>query len=88
LLRNDSVHNAILLTHGFNLPYVHDFVPLDLQLNSSLGRLLETFRFTSVTRSRTVGMTPWMGDQLVAVHKHRKTHTTLLIFITVSVDKR
>jgi hypothetical protein len=36
---------------------------------------------TSVTRSRTVGRTPWMGDQFVArplpVHKHRKTaHTT------------
>jgi hypothetical protein len=31
-----------------------------------LGRLHETFRFISVTRSRTVGRTPWMGDQLVA----------------------
>jgi hypothetical protein len=26
----------------------------------------ETFRFISVTRSRTVGRTPWTGDQLVA----------------------
>jgi hypothetical protein len=31
-----------------------------------LGRLHETFRFISVTRSRTVGTTPWTGDQLVA----------------------
>jgi hypothetical protein len=30
------------------------------------GRLHETFRFISVTRSRTVGRTPWTGDQLVA----------------------
>jgi hypothetical protein len=50
-----------------------------LQPNSGLGRLHETFRFTSVTRSTTVGRTPWKGDHLVArslpVHKHRKTHT-------------
>jgi hypothetical protein len=31
-----------------------------------LGRLLETFRFISVTRSRTVSRTPWTGDKLVA----------------------
>jgi hypothetical protein len=31
-----------------------------------LGRLHETFRFISVTRSRTVSSTPWTGDQLVA----------------------
>jgi hypothetical protein len=31
-----------------------------------LGSLHETFRFISVTRSRTVGRTPWTGDQLVA----------------------
>jgi hypothetical protein len=31
-----------------------------------LGRLHETFRFISVTRSRTVGSIPWTGDQLVA----------------------
>jgi hypothetical protein len=31
-----------------------------------LGRLHETLRFISVSRSRTVGWTPWMGDQLVA----------------------
>jgi hypothetical protein len=30
------------------------------------GRLLETFRFISVTRSRTVSRTSWTGDQLVA----------------------
>jgi hypothetical protein len=31
-----------------------------------LGRLHETFHFISVTRSSTVGRTPWTGDQLVA----------------------
>jgi hypothetical protein len=31
----------------------------------SLGRLHETFRFISVTRSRTVG-TPWTGDQFIS----------------------
>jgi hypothetical protein len=31
-----------------------------------LGHLHKTFRFISVTRSRTVGRTPWTGDQLVA----------------------
>jgi hypothetical protein len=30
-----------------------------------LGRLHETFCFSSVTRSRTVGRTPWTGDQLI-----------------------
>jgi hypothetical protein len=47
--------------------------------NSGLGRLHECFRFTSLTRSRTVGRTPWTGDQLVArplpVEEHRKPHT-------------
>jgi hypothetical protein len=37
------------------------FFPLALQPNSDLGRLHETFRFTSVTRSRTVGRTPLDG---------------------------
>jgi hypothetical protein len=32
------------------------------------GRLHETFRFISVTRSRRVSRTPWTGDQLVARH--------------------
>jgi hypothetical protein len=32
----------------------------------SLCRLHETFRFISITRSRTVVRTPWTGDQLVA----------------------
>jgi hypothetical protein len=52
---------------------------LPLQTNSGLGHLHETFCFTSVTRSRTLGRTLWMGDQLVTrplpVQKHRKTHT-------------
>jgi hypothetical protein len=33
-----------------------------------LSRLHETSRFISVTRSRTVSRTPWLGDQLVARH--------------------
>jgi hypothetical protein len=33
-----------------------------------LGRLQETFRFISGTRSRRVGRTPWTGNQLVARH--------------------
>jgi hypothetical protein len=63
---------------GITLPFTFT---LALQLNAGLGRLHVTFRFTSATtcRSRTVGRTPWTGDQLVArhpvVHKHRKTHT-------------
>jgi hypothetical protein len=32
----------------------------------SLKLIHETFRFISVTRSRTVDVTPWTGDQLVA----------------------
>jgi hypothetical protein len=34
------------------------------------GRLHETFRFISVTKSRTVSRTPWTGDQLVARPLH------------------
>jgi hypothetical protein len=51
------------------------FFLLALQPNSGLGRLHETFRFTSVTRSRTVGRTTWTGDQLVArpLPGHTKT---------------
>jgi hypothetical protein len=59
---------------------VNFFFPLALQPNSAFGRLHEIFRLVSVTRSRTVGRTPWTGDQLVArrlpVLKHRKTHRT------------
>jgi hypothetical protein len=36
------------------------FFPCDL------GRLHETFRFISISRSRAVSRTPWTGDQLVA----------------------
>jgi hypothetical protein len=32
------------------------------------GRLHETFHFISVTRSMTVGRTPWTSDQLVTRH--------------------
>jgi hypothetical protein len=61
------------------MPNYVNFFPVALQPNSGLGRLHVTFRFTSVTRFRTAGRTPWTGDQVVArplpVHKHRKTHT-------------
>jgi hypothetical protein len=64
--------------------------PLTLEPNSGLGRLYETFHFTSVTRSRTVGRvdrTPWTGDQFVTrplpVHKHRETHATQTLNIHV-----
>jgi hypothetical protein len=67
-----DVDGRIILTRDI-------FFPLALQPNLGLGRLYGTFRFTSVTRSRTVGKTPWTGDQLVSrplpVHKHRKTYT-------------
>jgi hypothetical protein len=49
--------------------------PLPVQPNSGLGRLHETFRFTSVTRSRTDGGTPWTGDQLRARPLSAQTHT-------------
>jgi hypothetical protein len=59
--------------------HISFFFPLALQQNSGPVRLYETFRFTSFTRSRKVGRTPWMDAQLVArplpVNKHRKTHT-------------
>jgi hypothetical protein len=55
---------------------------LALQPNSDLGRLHETFRFTSVTRSRTIGRTPWRGDQLVA----NTNHYLLLLFPGVGWD--
>jgi hypothetical protein len=43
------------------------FFPLVLQLNSGLDCLHDSFRFTSVTRSRTVGRAPWTGDQLATM---------------------
>jgi hypothetical protein len=69
------VHTVI----AFISEYSSNFFPLAIQPNSCLDHLHETFRFTSVTRARTVGRTSWNGDQLVAkplpLHKHRKTHT-------------
>jgi hypothetical protein len=41
------------------------FFSVALQPNLCLGHLHETFRFISVTISRTVSSTPWTGDQLV-----------------------
>jgi hypothetical protein len=58
---------------------VSSLPPLAVQSNLYLDRLHETFRFNSVTKSRTVGRSPWTSDQVVArslpVHKHRITHT-------------
>jgi hypothetical protein len=65
------------LVHYASLPLLP--FPLALQPSFGLGRLHETFSFTLVTRSRTVGRAPWMGDRLVArplpVHTRRKTLT-------------
>jgi hypothetical protein len=48
-------------------PIVSFFFPLWLySLILGLGRLHETCRFISVTRSRTVSRTPWTSEQLVA----------------------
>jgi hypothetical protein len=58
--RNFTLTKLLVYTHIFF------FILLSLQPNSGLGRLHETFRFTSVTRSRTVGRTPWTDDQLIA----------------------
>jgi hypothetical protein len=53
---------------------------LALKPNSGLGRFHETFCFSSVTRSRTIGRTPRTGDQLFArplpLHKYKNAHTT------------
>jgi hypothetical protein len=68
---------AMLITRRTSLRRV--FFPLALQPNLGLGRLHETFRFTSVTISKRVGRSPLTGDQLVvrplSVHKHSETHT-------------
>jgi hypothetical protein len=47
-------------------PRALGFFLLLYSLILGLGRLHETFRSISVTRSRTVGRTPWTGDQLIA----------------------
>jgi hypothetical protein len=47
-------------------PYVSFLFLWLYSLILDLGRLNLTFRFISVTISRTVGRTPWTGDQLVA----------------------
>jgi hypothetical protein len=45
-----------------------EFFPLWLYTQIlGLDRLHETFRFISVSRSRIVGRTPWMDDQLIAM---------------------
>jgi hypothetical protein len=56
-------------TFALHLIHIIVFIYFFLWLYSlilGLDRLHETFRFISVTRSRTVGSTPWTGDQLVA----------------------
>jgi hypothetical protein len=64
-------------SRGVSQPYASSrlvrLVALSLPLYSlrlyspilGLGRLHETFRFISVTISRTISRTPWTGDQLV-----------------------
>jgi hypothetical protein len=65
-----------------NSVLARNFFYLALQPNSGLSHLYETFRFTSVTTSRTVGRTPWTGDQLVArplylyTNTEKRTHNT------------
>jgi hypothetical protein len=49
----------------YSLLYIFFFLLLYSPI-VGLGRLHETFRFISVTRSRTVDWTPWTRDQLVA----------------------
>jgi hypothetical protein len=70
--------NYITLTLLPQVDHCHTFFPpLALQPNLSLGHLHETFRFTSVTRPRTVGRTTWTGDQPIArpLPTHRTTQT-------------
>jgi hypothetical protein len=55
-----SVHNGALYEYNFFF-FLWLYSPI-----LGLGCLHETFRFISVTRSRTVGRMPWTGDQLVA----------------------
>jgi hypothetical protein len=52
----------------FSLPYaIVQFIFLWLYSQIlGIDRLHETFRFITVTRSRTVGWTPWTGGQFVA----------------------
>jgi hypothetical protein len=68
--RLTSLCASIACCSGIALPsllYFNVFFPLWLYSPIfGLGRLHETFRFISVSRSRTVGRTPRMGDQLVA----------------------
>jgi hypothetical protein len=52
-------HNSVVVWYIFSPLWLYSPI-------LGLGRLHETFRLISVTRSRTVGRTPWTGDQLVA----------------------
>jgi hypothetical protein len=52
------VYNFILFITYFSCDSTAQFL--------GLSHHQETFRFISVIRSRTVGRTPWMGDQFVA----------------------
>jgi hypothetical protein len=77
LLSNDCCIAAVSAVVAKRLVYVPQYIsatvseygpffPLWLYIPIlGLGRLHETFRFISVTRSRTAGRTPWTGDQLV-----------------------
>jgi hypothetical protein len=58
-VRVDSYNQPLSGTSHYIYIY---FFPLALQTNSGLSSLHETLRFTSVTRFRTVGWTPWKGE--------------------------
>jgi hypothetical protein len=59
------------------------FFPLALQPNSGLGRHHENFRFTTVTRSRTVGRTPRTDDRLVASYIYYYVLINILVLCVI-----
>jgi hypothetical protein len=60
------VRNIGTLLAGFMLSLHFPLPPWLYSPILGLGRLHETFRLISVSISRTVGRTPWTGDQLIA----------------------
>jgi hypothetical protein len=63
-LKSPHFQRCIIQCRLLNLSYI-SFLWLYSPI-LGIGRLHKAFRFISVTRSRTVGRTPWTGDQLVA----------------------
>jgi hypothetical protein len=60
------VEGSVPWSHLFRTFLIFIFFPWFYSPILGLGRLHETFRLISVSRSRTVGRTPWTGDKLVA----------------------